>query len=56
MPNERSGEQKSRDPSGDSPEYRSHYRPRTRDGWIAVVLFLTLFAGVLLALIWKVQP
>ncbi len=26
------------------PEYRSHYRPRTRDGWIAVVLFVVLFA------------
>ncbi len=44
MPNEKSREQQPRDPSGDYPEYRSHYRPRTRDGWIAVVLFLTLFA------------
>jgi len=44
MPNEKSREQKSRDPSGDYPAYRSHYRPRTRDGWIAVVLFLALFA------------
>ena len=31
-------------PSDEYPNYRSHYRPRTRDGWIAVVLFLTLFA------------
>ncbi len=44
MPNERSREHKSRDPSGDYPEYRCHYRPRTRDGWIAVVLFVALFA------------
>lgn len=44
MPNDMSREHKPRDPSGDYPEYRSHYRPRTRDGWIAVVLFLTLFA------------
>ncbi|MFQ6045271.1 MAG: hypothetical protein ACE5PT_02795 [Gemmatimonadales bacterium] len=26
------------------PEYRSHYRPRTRTGLIAVVSFLLLFA------------
>ena len=32
------------DKQADYPLYRSHYRPRTRDGWIAVVLFLTLFA------------
>ena len=44
MPNDMSREQKPRDPSGDYPEYRSHYWPRTRDGRIAVVLFLTLFA------------
>ncbi|MGD8319961.1 MAG: hypothetical protein PVJ02_05890 [Gemmatimonadota bacterium] len=24
--------------------YRSHYLPRTRDGWIATVAFLVLFA------------
>jgi hypothetical protein len=24
--------------------FRSHYRPRTRNGWIAVVSFLALFA------------
>lgn len=29
---------------GDYPDYPSHYRPRTRNGWIAVVLFLVLFA------------
>jgi hypothetical protein len=26
------------------PKYPSHFRPRTRQGWIAVVLFLALFA------------
>jgi hypothetical protein len=26
------------------PKYRSHYRPRTRDGWIATVAFVLLFA------------
>jgi hypothetical protein len=26
------------------PAYRSHYRPRTRQGWIAVLTFLGLFA------------
>jgi hypothetical protein len=26
------------------PRYRSHYRPRTRDGWLAVLSFFTLFA------------
>jgi hypothetical protein len=31
--------------TGDSyPSYRSHYRPRTRAGWIAVVLFLALLS------------
>ena len=28
----------------DYPKYRSHYRPRTRQGWIAVVLFVALMA------------
>jgi hypothetical protein len=28
------------------PRYRSHYIPRTRQGWIAVLLFLGLFALV----------
>lgn len=28
------------------PGFRSHYLPRTRDGWIAVVAFLVLFAFV----------
>jgi len=28
----------------DYPKYRSHYRPRTRSGWIAVISFLGLFA------------
>ena len=26
------------------PRYRSHFLPRTRDGWIAVTLFCGLFA------------
>ena len=26
------------------PRFRSHYLPRTRDGWIATVAFLALFA------------
>ena len=25
------------------PRFRSHYRPRTREGWIAVVAFALLF-------------
>jgi uncharacterized membrane protein len=28
----------------DYPKYRSHFVPRTRDGWIATVAFLILFA------------
>ena len=28
----------------DYPRYRSHYLPRTRNGWIAVTLFVVLFA------------
>ena len=28
------------------PDYPSHYRPRTRAGWIAVVLFLALMSLV----------
>ncbi len=27
----------------DRPRYRSHFIPRTRDGWIATVAFLVLF-------------
>ena len=26
------------------PSYRSHYLPRTRSGWVAVILFLALMA------------
>ena len=26
------------------PRYRSHWIPRTRDGWIATITFLVLFA------------
>jgi hypothetical protein len=26
------------------PRYRSHYRPRTRAGWSALIAFVTLFA------------
>jgi len=25
------------------PQYRSHYRPRTRNGWIALLTFMGLF-------------
>ncbi|HKJ03136.1 MAG TPA: hypothetical protein VJ997_11795 [Longimicrobiales bacterium] len=28
----------------DYPKYRSHYVPRTRDGWIALIAFVVLFA------------
>ncbi len=31
-------------PMSDRPEFRSHFRPRTRDGWIATTLFAALFA------------
>lgn len=31
-------------PNDEYPNYRSHYRPRTRDGWIAVLVFCALFA------------
>ena len=31
-------------PSKRYPRYRSHFLPRTRDGWIAVSLFSALFA------------
>jgi hypothetical protein len=31
-------------PENEYPQFRSHYVPRTRRGWIAVVLFLGLFA------------
>ncbi len=33
-----------RAPGDEYPNFRSHYRPRTRDGWIAVLCFCTLFA------------
>lgn len=26
------------------PRFRSHLRPRTRDGWVAIVAFVALFA------------
>ena len=31
-------------PMSEQPRYRSHYLPRTRDGWIATLAFLALFA------------
>ncbi len=34
----------SQDAPGHRPTYRSHYVPRTRDGWVAVTVFLVLFA------------
>lgn len=36
--------EENRQSSDDYPRYRSHYRPRTRDGWIAVISFFALFA------------
>jgi len=30
-------------PSGAAPSFRSHLVPRTRNGWVAVLLFLLLF-------------
>jgi hypothetical protein len=41
MPDEH---ESSQPPDHGYPRYRSHYLPRTRRGWIAVVLFLGLFA------------
>lgn len=32
------------DPGDPRPVPRSHYLPRTREGWIGVILFLFLFA------------
>ena len=34
----------SHDEAGDYPRYPSHYRPRTRAGWVAVIAFLVLLA------------
>lgn len=31
-------------PDGSGPSPPSHYRPRTREGWVATILFLLLFA------------
>lgn len=31
-------------PGGPYPQFRSHFLPRTRDGWIAVTTFCGLFA------------
>jgi hypothetical protein len=33
-----------RRPGDSAPVPRSHYLPRTREGWIGVILFLVLFA------------
>jgi hypothetical protein len=35
-----------REPSAGGGPFRSHFLPRTREGWIAVVLFFGLFALV----------
>ena len=32
------------EPEREPLHFRSHYRPRTREGWIATVAFLLLFA------------
>ena len=44
MPDANRTEPSARSSSDEYPNYRSHYRPRTRDGWIAVLLFIALFA------------
>jgi hypothetical protein len=42
MPDEIDG--RTSGPRDQGPVRRSHYLPRTREGWIATVLFLVLFA------------
>lgn len=44
MPDDNRGKHSGHAPSEEYPNYRSHYRPRTRDGRIAVLLFVALFA------------
>ncbi len=44
----------------DRPRYRSHFRPRTRDGWVATVTFIVLFAvaepPIVTSLLNRVRP
>lgn len=44
----------------DRPRYRSHFLPRTRDGWIATVAFLVVFLiaepPIVTSLLNRVQP
>ncbi len=44
MPDDNRGKHSGHAPGEEYPNYRSHYRPRTRDGRIAVLLFVALFA------------
>ncbi len=44
MPDDNRGKNSGHAPGEEYPNYRSHYRPRTRDGRIAVLLFVALFA------------
>jgi hypothetical protein len=44
MPDDNRGKHSDHAPGEEYPNYRSHYRPRTRDGRIAVLLFVALFA------------
>lgn len=44
----------------DRPRYRSHFLPRTRDGWIATVVFLVILLvaepPIVTSLLNRVQP
>lgn len=44
MPDDNRGKHSGHASGEEYPNYRSHYRPRTRDGRIAVLLFVALFA------------
>lgn len=44
MPDDNREKHSGHAPGEEYPNYRSHYRPRTRDGRIAVFLFVALFA------------
>ena len=46
VPSRGDGQTGPRSPLEDRPGFRSHYLPRTRNGWIAVVSFFALFALV----------
>jgi len=44
MPANDNGQHKTDSVGSEYPRFRSHYLPRTRDGWIAILSFLILFA------------